>query len=388
MKLTTATETITDLSAIRHYFHQHPELSSQEYQTTALIKAYLADLGYTIITPEALQTGVIAEIGPEDAQHTVALRADIDALPIQEQTNLDFASENAGTMHACGHDFHLTSLLGAAEKIKENADKLTVKVRLIFQPAEETHVGAEQVIASGGLEDVDVIVGYHNHPNLPVGQISVGNGGRNAAVDQFAVKLTGVGGHAAKPHENIDPILALASTVTALQSIVSRSLDPYRQSVLSVTHIEGGQTWNVIPDSTWFEGTIRTFGDHDRERAKEKFYQIINGQAATYGVSAEIEWIPGPPVLGNDPILTDILAENIQYHANLVNFPPSAGGEDFAFYTSKVPSVFAEIGSGGNSGLHHSDLVLDDAGLETAINWYYQSVLRLQDYFVEKGEEA
>ncbi|MDF7626736.1 amidohydrolase [Lactobacillaceae bacterium L1_55_11] len=387
MALKTDQRTLTDWAAVRHYFHQHPELSSKESETTVLIHNYLSELGYRIVTPPGLKTGVLAEIGPEDAEHTIALRADIDALPIQEQTNLDFSSQNAGVMHACGHDLHLTSLLAASQLLKEHEKEIKIKVRLLFQPAEETNVGAKEVLENNGLTDVEAIVGFHNQPRLPVGQISVQSGPRTAAVDKFAVTFHGVGGHAAKPHENIDPIVGLANTITALQTVISRTLNPNHQSVLSVTHIEGGKTWNVIPDDAWFEGTIRTFGGEDRELAHKQFYQVVEAQAASYGLKAEIDWQPGPPVLQNSPQLTPFLAEAIADQAELVDMPATAGGEDFAYYTEEIPSVFAFIGSGANNGLHHSDLVVDDGTLKIGAAWYVRSVYALQAYFAKEGNK-
>lgn len=380
MKFKTNAETLTDLTEVRHYLHQHPELSSHEYETSAMIEKYLTDLGYRIITPSALETGVIAEIGPETAESVIALRADIDALPIAEKTELAFSSDSEGVMHACGHDFHMASLLGTANLLKQNEGQLTSRVRLVFQPAEETHVGAQAVLAAGGLDDVDVIIGFHNDPTLPVGKIGVSAGPQNAAVDQFKVTFQGVGGHAARPHQNLDPIVGLANTITALQTIVSRNVNPLHPSVLSITHLEGGSTWNVIPDDAWLEGTIRTFNEEDRNLMKQKFYRVVEGQAETYGLQVDVDWIEGPPVLENDAELAPLLANEIKQHVDLVDIEPTTGGEDFAFYTDKVPSIFAVVGSGGNSGLHHSDLIIDDKGIETAIQWYYQSVLRLQKH--------
>lgn len=377
---------LSQLKEIRHYLHQHPELSDQEFKTTEFITNFLEQLGYKIITPTSLKTGVIAEIGPNEAPNVIALRSDIDALPIDEQTDLNFASENAGVMHACGHDFHMASLMGAAVLLADNQSKLTSKIRLVFQPAEETNAGAREVIESGVLNDVAAIIGFHNEPTLAAGEISVSGGVQDAAVDQFKVTLKGIGGHAAHPNQDVDPIVGLASTITSLQTIVSRNIDPIQPSVLSVTHIESGSTWNAIPDEAWFEGTLRTFSDADAKMGKEKFYQIVQGQATTYGLDVNIEWIEGPRVLKNDDELAKVLADDAQHYAKLVNVPPTPGGEDFAFYTDKLPSVFAEVGSGANVGLHHSNLVVDDDGLMMGVKWFYHSALRLQDY-LEEGEQ-
>ncbi|CAK8053952.1 amidohydrolase [Eupransor demetentiae] len=378
---------LQDATAIRHYLHQHPELSNQEFKTTAFLKARLEDLGYRIITPASLKTGVVAEIGPENAP-VIVLRADIDALPIKEQTGLNYASENEGVMHACGHDFHMTSLLLAAERLVEKADNLTARVRLLFQPAEEINRGAKQVIASGILSDVSYIAGFHNEPSLNAGQMAVKAGARNAAVDRFSVRLKGKGGHAARPHENNDPIVAATTLISALQTIISRNTNPFHPAVLSVTHIEAGSTWNVIPDEAWFEGTIRTFTDEDREGIKKRFYQTVQGQADAFDLEAEIDWEEGPAVLNNRADLAQLLAAKIQDKVELIDLPATTGGEDFALYTQTIPAIFAEIGSGGNSSLHHSDLILDDAGLETAATWYTTAVEGLSELLTQTHEIA
>ncbi len=371
-----ATETITEqehLTQIRHYLHQHPELSDQEFATTKYLTEKLRELGYRIITPAGLKTGVIAEIGA--GKPVIGLRSDIDALPIQEATGLDYASVNTGVMHACGHDFHMTALLGAAEKLA--AEQLTGTVRLVFQPAEETHVGAQEVTDAGGVDGLDAIIGFHNKPDLPAGTIGLLAGGLMAAVDQFTVTFHGVGTHAAMPQLGADPVVALAATVGAVQSIVSRNQDPQQAVVVSVTHIEGGSTWNVLPETAWFEGTVRTFDQKARALARKRFIEIVNGQAAAYGVEAEINWQTGPDVVDNDPRLTKIVAAESRQHFNVVAPTPSSAGEDFAYFSQRIPSVFAFIGSHGNSDWHHADLIIDDAGLVPAVQWYYFNAKRL-----------
>lgn len=366
------------LKETRHYLHQHPEVSEHEVATTAYITQRLTELGYRIITPAGLPTGVIAEIG--QGKPVVGLRSDIDALPITEETGLAFSSENEGVMHACGHDFHMASLLGAADLIAQDADSLNGTVRLVFQPAEETHVGAQQVKDAGGVDGLDAIIGFHNKPDLPAGTIGLLPGGLMAAVDEFKVIFTGLGTHAAMPQFGRDPIIALTQTVNALQTIVSRNEDPQHTAVVSVTHIEGGNTWNVIPGSAWFEGTVRTFDHESRETAKKRFIEIVNGQAAAFGVTADIEWQVGPDVVDNNPELEAVVEEESRKHFNVVAPQPSNAGEDFAFFSQRIPSVFAFIGSHGNSDWHHSDLRLDDAGLLPAAEWYYYNARRLLDY--------
>lgn len=371
--------TTKKVSEIRHYIHQHPELSDHEVETTKFITSFLKDLGYRIITPETLKTGVIAEIG-DGNRPVVGLRSDIDALPIQEKTGLSFSSENDGVMHACGHDFHISSLLGAARKFAENKDTIKGTIRLVFQPAEETHVGAQEVQEAGGVDNLDAIIGFHNKPDLGVGEIGIREGGLMAAVNQFTVTFHGVGTHAAMPNLGNDPIIALTSTVNALQTIVSRNEDPQKTAVVSVTHISGGDTWNVIPKDSWFEGTVRTFTHEARETARKRFIEIVNGQAASFGLKADIDWIDGPDVVDNNPELTKVVTEESKKFLKVINPVPSNAGEDFAFFSQRIPSVFVFFGSHGNTDWHHDDLILDDAGLPYAVDWYYRVGLRLLDY--------
>lgn len=371
------------VSELRHYIHQHPELSDKEFKTTKLISDFLTDLGYRIVTPKKLKTGVIAEIG-DGKGPTIGLRSDIDALPIQEKTGLDYSSVNDGVMHACGHDFHIASLLSAARKIAEDKDKINGTIRLVFQPAEETHVGAQEVVDAGGAEGIDAIIGFHNKPDLDAGEVGIKTGGLMAAVDQFKVTFNGVGTHAAMPHLGNDPIVALTTTVNTLQTIVSRNENPQKTAVVSVTHIDGGNTWNVIPKKAWFEGTIRTFSHEARDVAERRFKEIVNGEASAFGLEADIEWIEGPDVVNNNDELTKVVKDESEKFLKVVDPEPSNAGEDFAFFSQRIPSVFIFFGSHGNSDWHHDDLVLDDAALPYAVDWYYRVGFRLLNYLADK----
>ncbi|MDR1567712.1 MAG: amidohydrolase [Streptococcaceae bacterium] len=376
-------EFLAELTEIRHYIHQHPELSSEEYQTTAFIKEKLTGWGIDVIdTP--LKTGVIAEIGNKSKGKTIALRADIDALPILEKTGLDFASENLGVMHACGHDFHQTSLLGAAKILKDNEEHLNGRIRLIFQPAEENHRGAREVVAAGYLNDIQAIIGYHNHPGLKPGEIGLKSGGIMAAVDHFKVDIIGRGTHAANPQLGVDVLVITSQIVVQLQSIVARNIAPQDSVVVSVTHIKGGNTWNVLPDTSFFEGTIRSFSNEDRRYAKARFAEIINHTAAAYGATAKITWLDGPPVTDNDSTLTPLVFENSKQFAKVFTPISSNAGEDFADYQQVTPGVFAFIGSNGDAdaaGWHHSDFLVKDEGLATAVNYYVENSYLLLKYF-------
>lgn len=378
------TELITEdlqekLNQIRHYLHQHPELSSHEFETTKFLTQQLKEHQIKIV-PTELATGVIAEIGDAAKGPTIALRADIDALPITERTDVAFASENTGVMHACGHDMHQTSLLGAAFLLKKQEAELPGLIRLIFQPAEESHIGAEQVIAAGHLKDIAAIIGYHNHPQLKAGQIGLLAGGIMAGVDQFSVRVKGVGSHAAQPQSGVDPIVATAAIIQNLQTIVSRNVSPLETAVVSITHVESGNTWNVLPAEAFFEGTIRTFSPANRVLAKQRFYQIVEQTAELFGGTAEIEWLGGPDVTNNDPSLTKIVFEESALFAETFEPEPSTAGEDFATYQQVVPGVFAFIGSNGAEDApawHHDDFIVRDEALPTAVMYYVKNAIRL-----------
>lgn len=361
----------------RHYLHCHPELSGQEYQTTDFLKKYLEDLEIRILDSN-LKTGLIAEIG--SGEPIIALRADIDALPIFEQTNLPYASQNPGVMHACGHDFHQTSLLGAAELLKSMEEDLQGTIRLIFQPAEETSCGALEVIETGYLTDVKAIVGFHNMPQLKANQLALKPGAMMAGVEKFKVEVEGISSHAARPDLGVDTVLALTSMVQALQVLVARTVSPFEANVLSITHIEAGTTWNVLPQNGFFEGTIRSFSPSSQKKLKEDFIKIVENTAENFGARVSITWDQTPPVTYNDPDLTELLFENSKTFAEVVEARPSTAGEDFAFYQEKIPGVFAFIGSNGAGDapdLHHDTMTIDDEAFKVSVPYYVESALCL-----------
>ncbi|EMC53363.1 amidohydrolase [Streptococcus mutans] len=368
------------LREIRHYLHQHPEISENEFETTAFIKKHLKDLG---IEPLAypLKTGVIAEIG--SGQPIIALRADIDALPIIEKTGLAYASKN-GAMHACGHDFHQTSLLGAAQILKEREAEIKGTVRLIFQPAEENFQGAYQVIEAGGIEGVSAIIGYHNNPHLKPGQIGLRSGAIMAGVEQFEVTVAGISAHAARPDLGVDTVLAITTMIHNLQQIVSRTVSPFDSAVLSVTHIDVGTTWNVLPAKGFFEGTIRTFDPKIRLAIINKFTKIVETTAEQFGAQVSIQWGNSPKVTYNDATLTPLIFENSKTFAQVIETLPSTGGEDFAAYQEKIPGVFAFVGSNGadnSPDWHHDDFIVKDEALPTAVNYFVENAFKLLEYY-------
>ena len=373
-----------ELTEIRHYLHQHPELSGKEYQTTAFLKDRLEALGIRVLE-SGLKTGLIAEIG--SGHPVVALRADIDALPILEQTGLPYQSQNPGVMHACGHDFHQTSLLGAASLLKEKEDQLDGTIRLIFQPAEEISEGATEVLATGLLEDVQGIIGFHNMPQLKAGQLALNAGAMMAGVEKFKVTVTGVSSHAARPDLGVDTVTAVTTMVQNLQLLISRTVSPFETAVLSITHLDVGSTWNVLPKSGYFEGTIRSFNPSLQRELKERFISIVRHTAKSLGVDVTFEWGVTPPVTFNDEDLTQLVWDTSQGLAEVLPANPSTAGEDFAFYQERIPGVFAFIGSNGDPDapdLHHDHMTIDDAAFQVSVPYYVENALALLRYFKEK----
>lgn len=357
------------LVAIRRALHADPELSREEFRTTEKIRAWLAEADVRI-ADFPLATGLVAEVGGLREGPVVALRADIDALPVHEETGLPFASRHDGKMHACGHDFHTAALLGAAYRLKARERELPGTVRLIFQPAEENAQGAGLVLASGALDGVEAIFGLHNKPDLPVGQIGIKAGPLMAAADGFIVELEGVGSHAAVPEASVDPIVAAAQLVTALQTIVSRNIGPLQSAVVSVTRLHAGSSWNVIPEKAVLDGTLRSFDPGVRRLVRERFEQVARGVAAALGVTVRIRWIEGPPAVVNDAYWAEAAAAAaVRAGLDVVEPVPSPAGEDFAFYQREAPGVFAFIGTSGPHEWHHPAFDVDERALPYAANY-------------------
>lgn len=358
------------LIEIRRHLHSNPELSHEEFETTVAIRGWLEEAGIRI-ADYLLPTGVIAEVGGYQGGPIIAIRADIDALAIQEDTGLSYASIFPGKMHACGHDFHTASILGTALLLKQKEHDLKGTVRFIFQPAEEKAKGANLVIASGALEGVKAIFGMHNKPDLPTGTIGIKSGALMAAADGFAVEVKGVGTHAAVPEAGVDPIVVASHMVTALQSIVSRNVGSLQSAVISVTRIHSGTAWNVISDSAMLDGTIRTFDTEVRNHVLNRFQQVIDGVAAAFGTTASVKWLPGPPSVHNDNSLESLVieaAENVGLH--VVTAVPSPAGEDFAFYQKEIPGFFVFMGTSGPQEWHHPAFDIDEQALSISAQYF------------------
>ncbi|EJQ97621.1 M20 peptidase aminoacylase family protein [Bacillus cereus] len=358
------------LISIRRHLHEYPELSYEEFETTKAIKNWLKEANITIID-SSLETGIIAEISGNKNGPVVALRADIDALPIQEETDLPYTSKIQGKMHACGHDFHTAAILGAAYLLKEKEASLNGTVRFIFQAAEESGNGACKVVEAGHLKNVQAVFGMHNKPDLPVGTIGIKDGPLMAGVDRFEIEIHGVGTHAAVPDAGVDPIVASSQIVMALQTIVSRNISSSHNAVVSVTNIHSGNTWNVIPEKAILEGTVRTFQAKTREKIPALMERIIKGISDALGVKTELRFYPGPPAVQNDKVLTDFsiqIAEKM--NLNVISPTPSMAGEDFSFYQQEIPGSFVFMGTSGTHEWHHPAFTVDEEALPISAEYF------------------
>lgn len=351
-----------------YWFHRHPELSYEEVETTKRLRDDLAAADIEVLDLP-LRTGLVAKVGTGEAPF-IALRCDIDGLPIQEESGLAYASEHAGRMHACGHDFHISAVLGSAYLLKAKERELRGTVYLIFQPAEEAPGGARKVMETGVLKDVQAIFGLHTSPLYDVGTLGIRSGAVTSSVDKFTVTFHGKGTHAAHPERGIDPIVMAASFVTAAQSIVSRNIDPAHPGLVSITHIESGNTWNVIPESSWLEGTVRCLTAEDRKLIKKRIYELAEGQAASFGGHAELTWYAGPPATDNTPDWTDFAIEVAkEAELDVVPAPVNLAGEDFAYYQEEIPGVFVLVGTGKSPANHNPKFHVDPAALGPAARY-------------------
>jgi len=334
---------------LRRDFHRHPELSFREFRTAGRVASILRELGMEV-REKVGGTGVIGLMRGREGP-SVALRADMDALPVTERTGLPFASETEGMMHACGHDIHTACLLGAAMLLASRRDSLPGTVKFLFQPAEEINRGARAMIEDGALESPvpEMIFGLHNHPELPAGTVGVREGALMASVDTISVRITGKGGHGALPHRNIDPIAGAAAVISALQTVVSRSVDPREPAVVSLGTIHGGTANNVIPETVEMTGTVRTFSEEVRGAMEGMIRRVVENTAAGLGCRGELVYRCDLPPVANSPEPTEIarLAVKSVVGADALLTPaPSMGGEDFALFQEKIPGCFLWLGVG------------------------------------------
>ncbi len=360
---------------LRRDLHQHPELGFQEYRTANIIARELNQLGLQAKT-EVAETGVVGLLQGAQPGPAVLLRFDMDALPIQEETGLDFASQVPGVMHACGHDGHVAVGLTAARLLAGVKDAFHGAVKFMFQPAEEGLGGAEKMIDAGVLENprVDVALALHLWNERPVGWVAVVPGPFMAGGDFFSIRLKGSGGHGAMPDQTTDPIIAAAELISALQSVVSRNVSPLRAAVLSVTQVTAGSAFNVIPSEVEIRGTIRSFEIEVRDRVLLRFEQLVRGIAASFGCEVEIDVQQLTPAVFNNPTVTDWVEQAVLAAAPEVNLDRTYRtmvSEDMAFVLQRVPGCYLFAGSGQsdanlNYGHHHPRFTIDERVLPLA----------------------
>lgn len=377
------------LIAFRRDLHMYPELGYREFRTTQQISNALTELGISHITgPANMKTGAIATIKKGDGP-CIVLRADIDALPINEQTGLAYASKTENVMHACGHDVHTTMLLGAATLLKDADFNGTVKC--VFQPSEEgiyddpDHMsGGHRMVEGGMIDDADACIALHIHPLQPLGQISCCLGEALACAGFFTINITGKGGHAgAAPHLSIDPVLISSYIVQAAQSIISRNVSPTQPAVLSITKIEGGFNENVIPDTVEMKGTVRAMNMETYELVKSRFRQILDGISQAFNAKIEMIFTVDYPSVFNDKELHTRLQSPLSsvFGANIAETPPMLAAEDFAFYSRKAPSMFYFIGCKDTADetffVHHPRMVVNEDCIPMGAEFLSKAALHL-----------
>lgn len=373
-----ASEYFADVQEIRHYLHQYPELSMQEHQTAKFIMDKLDAFGISYQSGIA-KTGIVAQIhGEQRGKQVIALRADMDALPIEEASDVPYKSVNPGVMHACGHDVHMASLLGTAKILQSTREHWGGTVKLIFQPSEESYPGgASLMIGEGVLENPapQSIFGQHVAPQIEAGKVGIRSGMYMASTDEVYLTVKGKGGHAATPHLTIDPVLIASHILVALQQIVSRNNTPWIPAVLSFGRIIGDGRMNVIPNEVRMDGTFRTFSEKWRSEAHEKIRQIAQGVAVSMGGNCEVEIKEGYPFLKNDEHLSSHFREYASDYLgkeNIVDLDIAMTAEDFAFFSHHISACFYRLGTGNRnkgitSNVHTSTFNIDETALETGM---------------------
>lgn len=369
-------ELLPEITAWRRDFHENPELMYEVHRTAGRVAELLRSFGVDDVVEGIGRTGVVGVIkGRSDRSgRVVGLRADMDALPITEITGLDYASRNPGVMHACGHDGHTSMLLGAAKYLSEtrNFDGTAV---VIFQPAEEGGAGGLAMVEDGLVErwGIQEFYGMHNMPGLPTGNFAIREGAIMAAADQFDIVVTGKGGHAAKPNEGVDTTLVAAQMIVALQSIVSRNVNPLQGAVLSVCVVQTDSTaHNVIPQVVRLKGTARSLDASVRDQLEAGVSRVVQGVAAAYGATAEVDFRRGYPVTVNDPDATQHAADVARQVAGDVdlNVAPMMAGEDFSYMLEQRPGAYIFVGNGDSAMMHHPAYNFDDDAIPFGSSWY------------------
>jgi hippurate hydrolase len=372
-----------ELVGIRRHIHQHPELSYEEVDTAALVAERLEGWGYAV-TRNIGGNGLVATLRAGSSTRSIGVRADMDALPIHEMTGLSYASEHQGKMHACGHDGHTAMLLGAALQLARTR-RFDGTVNLIFQPAEEAgfNSGAEQMLKDGLFErfPCDAIFGMHNHPGVAAGTFMFRAGAFMAACDTVKIKVIGKGSHAARPHLSVDPLVAASSLVMALQTVVSRNIDPMETAVVTVGSLHAGHAANVIPEHATMELSVRSFKPEVRELLEQRIRALVQSHAESYGARAEIEYIRGYPVLINSEAETEfarqIAVDLVGADKIIAPFGPIAGSEDFAYFLQQRPGCFLRVGNGaGQPMLHNAHYDFNDDNVTVGAAYWTRLVER------------
>lgn len=372
-----------DMKTWRRHLHQIPELSFDLPQTAAYVADRLREFGVDELHEGIAQTGMVAIINGQGAGPTIGLRADMDALPIAEETGVDYASGHDGKMHACGHDGHTTMLLGAAKYLAETRN-FRGRVALIFQPAEENGGGAGVMVDEGIMDQFDVsqVYGIHNAPNYAVGSFVTTSGALMAAVDTFHIYIQGVGGHGAMPHETRDPVMAACGIAQAIQTIVSRNHYALEELVVSVTQIHTGTVDNVIPDTAYINGTVRTFDPAVQKMVMRRMQEIVDGQAASYGVEARLVYERGYPATINDADKSAFAVEVASEISGAALVEPEGGremgAEDFSYMLQSRPGAYLFLGQGDGAGLHHPKYNFNDEVSPIGASFFARLVERAQ----------
>jgi amidohydrolase len=372
-----------EIQAWRRDIHEHPELGYEERRTSAFVADRLREFGCDEVATGLGGTGVVGVIkgrkpaGNADVK-VIGLRADMDALPIEEATGLPYASKTSGKMHACGHDGHTAMLLGAARYLAETRNFAGDAV-VIFQPAEEGGFGAAAMIKDGLFERfaIDQVYGMHNGPGIPVGSFAIRPGPIMASTDAVNIHIEGRGGHAARPHLSIDSVMVGAQLITALQSIVSRSVDPLEAAVVSMCEFHAGNARNVIPQTAEIRGTVRTLTPEVRVLVEKRVREVVDGVAQMTGAKIDLEYLRGYPVVVNHAAQTDFaikVAEDVAGNGNVQEMPPLMGGEDFAYMLEKRPGAFIFCGNGDSAGLHHPAYNFDDEAIVFGTSYWIKLV--------------
>ncbi len=373
------------LSQWRRHLHAHPELGFYEHNTARYIKSELEKMPHLKVS-QPTETSVLAVLRGDKPGKTVLLRADIDALPIQEENTFDFVSQNPGVMHACGHDGHTAILLGVAKLLSEHPEDVTGEIRMIFQHAEEIGPGgAEELVQRTPLMDgVDVVTGLHLSSGLPTGTVAIKRGAFMASPDAFELTIQGKGGHAAHPNQTIDPIAIGAQVINNLQHIASRNTDPIDNIVVSVTYFHAGTTHNVIPDSAALAGTVRTFDPELRQQAPKLMERIIRGVCEAHGASYTFAYDLGYRAVINTDWVADTLMDIARREVGdkAVVAVPSMGGEDFSAYLTKAPGAYFNVGSGNTAQQsdfphHHPRFTIDEDALMTGVVMLHEAAVEL-----------